>query len=348
MPEIRNQDRELVWFHFKLSGHRKDTLLTLHLPFQKSAYAPDPLVVKDGMQWIRVPAENHDFYKTYRFRPVSDTLRIATGVPYTYSDLQVLLKELSAHKDTRIHTLCQSENQRMVPLVQIATDEGNSKKTIAFIGRQHAFEAPSGYFMQGVLKELSGSSPEALYLKTQFQFLIVPMMDVDNVVFGAYGKDQLPRDINRDWTDSPHWTVVKSVQELLYKTQKTHPIVASFDCHAPHPITRLYSHYYLTVADSAGPSLRLRKLMSLMAKREGYKLSEQRNNRIKKGEMNFNRFVQEHLTNGKPTFPDLQISTTYEQSWQTKKDGTPYTPEVVEQSGRNLVKSLAEYFGFKQ
>jgi hypothetical protein len=146
---------------------------------------------------------------------------------------------------------------------------------------------------------------------------------------------------------NPYWKAVRSVQTLLKEIQKTAPLTVLFDFHAPHPITKSFSHYYLGLPDSSLKTENLKLFMRIHQQKEGYTMVSQRNNRIKAGEQNFNRYILDCAIKNGSYFPNLEFSTTYEQSWQEKPDGTPYTSEEISKSGGNLVKSLAEYFGYK-
>lgn len=344
LPQIKNRDKEWLWFHAKVSGFRKDTLLTIHLPFYRASYAPDPMLVKIEGQWQRIAAENHLFFKSYRFAANTDTLTLASGVPYSYSQLLDFLKSMPQAPFLKKEILCLSEGGQQVPMLRFRPLNHKPKGTLFFQARQHAFEAPSSYFMQGLVKELLDHFGDKEFVLGQYQILVVPMVDVDNVRDGAYGKDQFPVDFNRDWVEKPHWKAVLAIQNLLLTMEKEAPVVFTLDCHAPHPITKSYSHYYLALADSATQTQNLKKLMAIHQKGEGYKMISQRNNRIKPGECNFNLWVHQADAEKKPRFPRLLAGTTYEQSWQEKPDGSPYTPEEVESSGRNFIQSLAAFF----
>ena len=63
---------------------------------------------------------------------------------------------------------------------------------------------------------------------------MVPMMDVDNVAEGAFGKDQYPIDFNRSWLGHSTWNAIHAVKRLSMR----YSIAMAFDFHAPYPISR--------------------------------------------------------------------------------------------------------------
>jgi hypothetical protein len=343
LPAVKSRDRDLIWFHFVLSGFRKDTVFTLRLPFQKASFAPDPILIQDQDQWHRVSAEENGFYKTYRYLCRGDSIRVATGVPYSPGHLNQFLEKFSGKPGWTQEVLCTTEGGRPVPMLRFQPPGGKPKGTIFLIARQHAFEAPSGFFMEGALSAWLEDSPEGRELRRQYALLAVPMMDVDNVDLGATGKDQFPRDINRDWVDHPHWKGVAAVQALLRQSETKTPLLAAFDFHAPYPIYKKGSHFYKNGPDTSAMMQRLQAFMDIHSLSEGYRLLGVRNNRIKTGELNFNRFIQECRSGIGPCFPKLLFSTTYEQSWQNKPDGTPYTELEIRASGERLMRSLGRY-----
>lgn len=65
--------------------------------------------------------------------------------------------------------------------------------------RVHPGESNSSYVMKGVLDLLSGDSDEAVALRKNFVFKIVPMINVDGVIYGNYRCSLSGIDLNRAW-----------------------------------------------------------------------------------------------------------------------------------------------------
>ena len=85
--------------------------------------------------------------------------------------------------------------------------------------------------------------------------------------------------------------------------------------------------------------------MHIMSTLEIGKLSFQRNNRIKLGEMTFCKYFSnpecvDALYNCKN---GLLFATTYEQSWQVKIDGTPYEVTQIKQAGKHHAQALSQF-----
>jgi hypothetical protein len=62
---------------------------------------------------------------------------------------------------------------------------------------------------------------------------VVPIMDIDNVALGAGGKNEVPQDHNRDWTDKPHHPAVAAAQAQLKAMTSTGRCDLYIDLHNP-------------------------------------------------------------------------------------------------------------------
>jgi hypothetical protein len=58
-------------------------------------------------------------------------------------------------------------------------------------------------------------------------------MDVDNVAIGAGGKNEVPQDHNRDWTDQPHHPAVAAAQQQILASSKAGEFDVFVDLHNP-------------------------------------------------------------------------------------------------------------------
>jgi hypothetical protein len=81
--------------------------------------------------------------------------------------------------------------------------------------RQHAWESGSSWVCKGFLDWIISGDAEAVRLRQSAEIVFVPIMDIDNVILGAGGKEEAPRDHNRDWTEAPHWRSVEAAQHEI-------------------------------------------------------------------------------------------------------------------------------------
>jgi hypothetical protein len=101
--------------------------------------------------------------------------------------------------------------------------------------RQHAWESGSSWVADGFARWLLGGSEEALWVRRNAEVFLVPVMDVDNVATGNGGKDAIPHDHNRDWSDSPHWNETMAAQKQVRQLIAANRMDVFLDLHNPAP-----------------------------------------------------------------------------------------------------------------
>ncbi|CAD7928064.1 unnamed protein product, partial [Amoebophrya sp. A25] len=78
---------------------------------------------------------------------------------------------------------------------------GKNKRIIFIIARQHSGEVVGSWVMQGFLRFLLSKSPYARVLREKFVFHIIPMVNIDGVVYGNARCTLAGVDPNRVWND---------------------------------------------------------------------------------------------------------------------------------------------------
>lgn len=220
------QDRDKVnsaitWFYGRLSNvlHREVTLqvealdYTVYngrkgnlLPFERYTV---PVFSYDGEHWERFTDCSFDKEsRTLRIRHIfsRDPVWIAYMPPYTFSRVESLLAEVRAHPAVKIGSLGKSVEGR--PLYVVDVDEPGLPKgdrpVVWFVARQHAFEAGGSWALEGMLRFLVSSDPEAQAIRRQLRFRLCPMLNPDRVVRGGTRFNTRGVDLNRHWrSDDP-------------------------------------------------------------------------------------------------------------------------------------------------
>jgi hypothetical protein len=169
----------------------------------------------------------------------SSTVEIARNIPYPYSRSITLAEELASPL-VKPQTLAMSEGGRPVMTLRITDPRvaDDQKRIIWVMARLHAFESHSSYYAEGLAKWLSAGSSEAMDILKRFIFYITPVVDVDTVVLGGSGKEQLTWDnqrvdFNRQWGAQSHWAAIRSAKHLLEELHKNSDIAAFIDLHNP-------------------------------------------------------------------------------------------------------------------
>ena len=226
-----------LWFYFRVDGARGPRLLCELMNAAVCLGPPlgwrkaRPVYSPDGVNWRRVEAGAYDEHRgRFRFHvPVEGrSVWIAYCYPYTTADLDRFIARLPDPK--AVSELCRSEGGRPVPYVQLGKTDA-PRSIVWLLARQHAGETPASYAVEGLLEGLAGAGAPSL---RDVLFHVVPMVDVDGVEEGRFGKDQAPIDFNRDWCETPSRETVRALVERIWTSRYQAPTRLVLDLHAPH------------------------------------------------------------------------------------------------------------------
>ena len=74
-------------------------------------------------------------------------------------------------------------------------------KGIIFTCRVHPGESNSSFLAEGIIEFLLSNSREAIFLRNNYVFKILPMINPDGVIYGNYRWSLLGVDLNRRWNN---------------------------------------------------------------------------------------------------------------------------------------------------
>lgn len=109
----------------------------------------------------------------------------------------------------------------------------NTKPVCIICARTHPGETNSSFAMEGFLSVLFGNSSLGKTLRTNFSFLLIPMINPDGVICGFYRPSLSGFDVNRVWLspDANLSPVAYNTLSLLDSLQKTRPLLFFLDFH---------------------------------------------------------------------------------------------------------------------
>jgi cytosolic carboxypeptidase protein 2/3 len=146
---------------------------------------------------------------THTFDMERDTVYFSHCFPYTYTDLTDDLAKLErTSRDIMTRsTLCRTLAGNRCEYLTITSKrkeneeskEANPKKGVLISARVHPGESNASWMMKGVIEFLVGNTPEAIALRDNFVFKIVPMLNPDGVINGNYRCSLVGQDLNRRW-----------------------------------------------------------------------------------------------------------------------------------------------------
>jgi hypothetical protein len=193
----------------------------------------------DGVTWLRSdPGTKVDDAMVYVVRPATRSIYVAWGPPCTPATATEWVREWAARSPhAKAEELCRSREGRAVPLLVVMEgDRPRDKRLGVWVqARQHAWESGSSWVARGFGDWVTGETAEAAWLRQRAEIFLVPIMDVDNAATGNGGKDALPHDHNRDWSDTPRWNETAAAMARVKQLIKENRMDLFLDLHNPAP-----------------------------------------------------------------------------------------------------------------
>jgi murein tripeptide amidase MpaA len=93
----------------------------------------------------------------------------------------------------------------------------------------------ANWVARGLIEWLTSADKDAIWLRRHAEVFVAPIMDVDNVATGDGGKEENPRDQNRDWNESPVYPEVAAAQKRLLAFAEAGRLALFVDLHNPAP-----------------------------------------------------------------------------------------------------------------
>ena len=249
MPALREGRGWPCWWSMRLEGLKAGTELTLEVQAQTRPYSANNVLAHtwcqpnhawistdEGKNWSPSPRGklNADKQMVYKVPVDRSELRIAWGPPFVTSDAEKLLQRIADRlPDAKRFELAKTRDGR--PVNGIRVGQENARYQVWVNARHHAWEAGGSHVGRGFMEWISSDAPDAKALLAETCIHFIPIMDVDNVVLGAGGKDAIPRDHNRDWADDSIYPEVAAAQRMIRSIDEHHGLDVYIDLHNPGP-----------------------------------------------------------------------------------------------------------------
>jgi hypothetical protein len=249
MPAIREGRGWPCWWSMKVTGLRRGTELTLEVQSQTRPYSQGKVLANTwcqprhawisddgGVTWLPSPRGelNSDKQMVYKIPASRAELSIAWGPPFVTSDAEELLQRIADRfPESKRFELAKTREGRPVNGIRVGSEKARFQVWVN--ARQHAWEAGGSHVGRGLMEWITSDDPAALALQRKTCIHFIPIMDVDNVVIGAGGKEAQPRDHNRDWADEPIYPEVVAAQTMIRSIQESRGLDVYIDLHNPGP-----------------------------------------------------------------------------------------------------------------
>lgn len=265
LPEVRFASdpcggTEALWFYFRIeetapspSRHTKIRLtwtLVENVTGGNDLGACIPVASSPGHTWSRLKQGEETRTETglreisWQIPHPAPSTEVAFCFPYGRPELE---NALSRSKDFwRCSSIGISQGGRALPrLYNTPGMPGGTHPGLYLVARQHAGETPGSWVLDGFLRQL------ASHRKGGHVIWCVPLADIDGVEWGWYGRENLPQDLDRAWSDPPMRHEALAIRnDLLRWKERCRPALV-LDFHAPGAFDRDGVFVY---ADTGGPT----------------------------------------------------------------------------------------------
>ncbi|MBI2481873.1 MAG: zinc carboxypeptidase [Planctomycetia bacterium] len=223
------------WWYVRVSGIEPGEMITFEVGPEPWATPSQAAYSTDDQTWHHTaPGKIVGRSIQYQQKVDAPIAWFAWGPPFTVADATELIDQAKQACD-EVHefTLCETRGGRSVPAMRIQPRAATPTSAIWVQARQHAWEAGSSWVCKGFVDWLVSDDTRAVRLRSSTTITVVPIMDVDNVAIGAGGKNQVPHDHNRDWSEQPHWRSVAEAMRELRRFDDAGQLALFVDLHNP-------------------------------------------------------------------------------------------------------------------
>ncbi|MEM0929741.1 MAG: M14-type cytosolic carboxypeptidase [Pseudomonadota bacterium] len=210
------------WFYFKVKAPAGPRTIS----FMNAAKASYPggwedyqaCYSIDGETWLRAPTRYVDGVLTIDHSIPAEECSYAYFPPYTATEAEQFLDKMGAKPDVERIPLGKSVDGRPIDVLRFG-EEGEGKRAIWVIGRQHPGESMGSFFVEGFCEGLlDEENPMATGLVDAAVVYVVPMMNPDGVYRGHLRTNAAGMDLNRSWAEpsmemSPEVKVVRDMMD---------------------------------------------------------------------------------------------------------------------------------------
>ena len=245
--EIRDTDPWWFYWCFKIEDAPEGEIeFAFH---NKKVVCPHSAATStDGINWTW--CENFIDHTHFRYNFSENESRyFAFCIPYVLSDFERFYDTIK--NDVKRTVLAKSEKGRDLPLLTF----GNGKRNIIFTARHHCCESSGSYTLDGVVRAILKNHRSML---DDYKFHIIPFTDIDGAEEGDQGKNRIPHDHNRDYSESPIYNYTKAI----YEYTKNMDIAVFFDFHSPWCWGGLDDEPHLHLGPSVEPTPDLQEKFS--------------------------------------------------------------------------------------
>jgi hypothetical protein len=250
MPALHEGRGWPCWWFLRLEGTTAGQEITLEVQGQTKPFRPDTVLASswcqpdqavlshDGKTWRQTTQAERtaDKVAIYKVKAEGQSLWLAWGPPYVPATAETVLSQVKAKLGDEAERFELAKTRDARPVNGIRIGKPDAPRQVWVNARQHAWEAGGAWVGRGFVEWIASADAKEFRKRCCVHF--IPIMDVDNVALGAGGKEALPQDHNRDWSDAPHYPEVAAAQKRIAEIQTTRGLDVFLDLHNPSPTDR--------------------------------------------------------------------------------------------------------------
>lgn len=245
MPALREGRGWPCWWFLRVDGTSTGQKITLEVQAQTKPYRPETVLAAawcqpdqavlshDGKTWKQTAQveRSADKVAVYQVQAEGPSLWLAWGPPFVPSTAETVLAEVKEKLGDEAERFELAKTRDGRPVNSIRIGKADAPQQVWVNARQHAWEAGGAWVGRGFVEWIA--SAEAQDFRKHCCVHFIPIMDVDNVTLGAGGKESLPQDHNRDWSEAPYHPEVAAAQKRIAQIQASHGLDVFLDLHNP-------------------------------------------------------------------------------------------------------------------
>lgn len=245
MPELHDGRGWPCWWSLRLDGVSFGQEVTLEVQAQVRPFRPGTVlnaswcqpdfaaVSHDGKTWAQTAKVERtaDKIAVYKIKPEGASLWLAWGPPFVPTTAEHVLAAVKSKLGDEAERFELAKTRDGRPVNGIRIGKPDAPRQVWVNARQHAWEAGGAWVGRGFIEWIAEDAAKDLRENTCIHF--IPIMDVDNVILGAGGKEAIPQDHNRDWSAAPHYPEVAAAQKRIAEIHAKHGLDVFMDLHNP-------------------------------------------------------------------------------------------------------------------
>lgn len=276
----------------------------------------------------------------FRFKLPEQPVEIAYGYPYTPSIAEELFQALQGSSGIEISYPGTSAQGRPIPYVIMrCTDPTAQPQVIWAQSREHAAEVSGAYTLDGFLRAAAASP-----LRSHYEIHALPIVDLDAVVEGRYGKTAPPVDHHVAWAgDTPRPEVALAMRLMRATADQGKPVRLFLNFHSPSPENDNYLPPLNPTLLSPTQRLNFERLYNAIATCSPTQFS------FSVDEQSFERvspWYGDDVEHRADVFVLREFgadSCLVETAYHASPDGTPATPEWFRHLGASVALGVEKY-----